>query len=71
VVNPNIIDNIAAINNLILKEITFFALPNFDDIQRLIAKNKNKIKAETKNKINLEKRVIKKICEKPKASNHK
>jgi len=64
------IDKIMAIDNLILKETIFFLL-DFDDIQRLIAANARKIKAEAKNNLILEKKVIKKICEKPKALNHK
>ncbi len=67
---PTMIDNIAMINHLILKEINFFFV-NFDDIQRLIVMNKKKIKAAIKNNLILEKRLIKKIWEKPKASNHK
>lgn len=67
---PAMIDKIMAIDNLILKETIFFLL-DFDDIQRLIAANARKIKAEAKNNLILEKKVIKKICEKPKALNHK
>jgi len=69
---PTINDNIVTINNLILKGINFFFTSvNFDDIQRLIVMNKKKIKAAIKNNLILEKRLIKKIWEKPKASNHK
>jgi len=64
-------DNAVMISNLILKEITFFALLNFDDIHKLMVAKMKKKKPETRNNLILEKRLIKKICEKPKALNHK
>jgi len=63
------VDTIAVINNLNLKGIAFFSF--LDDIHRLIVAKKKKIIAEIRNNLILEKRLIKKICEKPKASNHK
>ena len=51
-----------AIANLSLKGMDFFFTPaNFDDIQRLMVKNKKKITAEAINNLSLEKRLIKKM----------
>ena len=69
-INPARIDNAAIINNFILKGIDFFSL-NLDDIHILIMANKKKITAAMRNSFILEKRLIRKIWEKPKASNHK
>jgi hypothetical protein len=58
------------INNFILNGISFFSM-DFDDIHRLIAANKKKIIAAIRKNLILENNEIKKICENPKASNHK
>jgi len=69
-IKPAKTDNPATIKNFILKGIDFFSL-NLDDIQILIMANKKNITAATRNSFILEKRLIRKICEKLKASNHK
>lgn len=66
---PTMTDTIEDINNLNLKGINFFSF--LDDIHRLVVAKRKKIIAEIRNNLILEKRLIKKICENPKASNHK
>ena len=65
-------DKIMTINNLSLNEIILrLDLVNLDEIQRLATANKKNIKPETINNLILAKRLIMKICENPRASNHK
>jgi len=67
---PTKTDTARVINSLNLKGNLSFSV-NLDDIQRLIIANKKKTMAAAKNRLILEKRLIKKIFLKPKASNHK
>ncbi len=65
-------DNKSTITSLSLADMRFFfALFSFDEIHRLRPANKKKAMAPTKNKIIFDWRLIKKICEKPNASNQK
>ena len=69
-VRPTMNDIIVTMNSLILKGTTFFAVI-FDETQRLATRNKKRNKLVAKNNLILEKRLIRKICEKPKASNQR